>query len=38
MSEEYEDEGQVIDWENPFDDIRSSEVDSITFKLYPVQF
>ena len=29
MSEDYEDEGLEIDWENPFDDIRSSEVDDI---------
>ena len=29
---EWEDEGSAIDWENPFDDIRSSEVESITFK------
>lgn len=29
MSEDWEDEGMAIDWENPFDDIRSSEVDDI---------
>ena len=29
---DWEDEGMSIDWENPFDDIRSSEVDEITFK------
>lgn len=29
---EWEDEGMEIDWENPFDDIRSSELEDITFK------
>ena len=26
---EWDDEGFAIDWENPFDDIRSSEIDDI---------
>ena len=30
MSKDFwDEEGMAIDWENPFDDIRSSEVDSI---------